>query len=163
MFESLPGDSAEVDWGGLPSPEFVGLVLLTEEYPEVVMSLPSSLLPQTGGSGPGAGGVWVLGAKVCRSWHPTSSREASSSLDSWQQCCSGFRYTTVTSRMPLGAVTVGEVGERSGHSLSTGVTPAQSRLGGPRVQLSGMAGVALSHLNWTSLDSPVLISFGLRN
>lgn len=74
MFESLPGDSAEVDWGGLMSTEFVGLVLLTEEYPEVVMSLPSSLLPQRGGSGTGARGIWVLGTKVCRSWHPTSSR-----------------------------------------------------------------------------------------
>lgn len=109
MFESLPGDSAEVDWGGPPSKEFVGLAL-TEEYPEVVMSLPSSLLLQRWGSGPGAKGVWVLGAKACRSWHPSSSRQASSSLDSWQQCCPGFMYTTETSRTPLGAVTVGEVG-----------------------------------------------------
>lgn len=74
MFKSLPGDSAEVDWGGPPSTEFVGLALLTEEYPEVVMSLPSSLLPQRGGSGPGTRGVWVLGAKECRSWHPSFSR-----------------------------------------------------------------------------------------
>lgn len=89
--------------------EFVGLTLLMEEYPEVIISLPSSLLPQRRGLGPRARGVWVLGTMVCRSWHPSSSKEASSSLDSWQQCCSGLRYTTVTSRTPLGAVTTGEV------------------------------------------------------
>lgn len=67
MFESLPGDSAEVGWGGLLSTEFVGLTLLMEEYPEVIMSLPSSPLLQRGGSGPGARGVWVLGTMACRS------------------------------------------------------------------------------------------------
>lgn len=94
MFESLPGDSTEVDRGGPPellSTEFVGLALLTEEYPEVVMSLPGSFLLQRRGSGPGVGGVWVPGTKACGFWCPLSSGQASSSLDSWQQCCSGFR------------------------------------------------------------------------
>lgn len=59
MLESLPRDSTEVDCGGspeLPSTEFVGLVLLTEEYPEVMMSLPGFLLQRIG-LGPGVGGV----------------------------------------------------------------------------------------------------------
>lgn len=87
MLESLPGDSTEVDWGGSPeltSTEFVELALLMEEYPEVVMSLPSSLLLQR--RDPGIGSVWVPGTR-----HPSSSGQGSSSLDSWQQCCSGFR------------------------------------------------------------------------
>lgn len=47
MSELLPRDSTEVDRGGPPEPlstEFVGLALLTEEYPEVVTSLPGALL-----------------------------------------------------------------------------------------------------------------------
>lgn len=94
VFELLPGDSAEVDWGGPPetlSTEFVGLALLMEEYPEVTLSLPGSLVPQSRGSGPGVGGVWGPGTQVCRSWRSLSSGQASSSLDSWQQCCSGLR------------------------------------------------------------------------
>lgn len=89
VLEWLPGDSTEVDRGGPPKPpstEFVGLELLTEEYPEVIMSLPGSLLPQRGGMGPGDGGIWVSAAEACESWCPSSS-----SLDSWQQCCSGFK------------------------------------------------------------------------
>lgn len=107
MSELLPRDSTEVDRGGPPealSTEFVGLALLTEEYPEVVMSLPGSFLLWWRGLGPRAGGVWASGT-----WCPFSSWQVSSSLDSWQQCSSGFRYTTVTSRTPLGAVTVGNV------------------------------------------------------
>lgn len=89
MFEALPADSTEVDGGEAPRPpsrELMGLALLTEEYPEVVMSLPGSALLQRRGLGAEAGGAWVPGA--C--W-PLSSDQASSSLDSWQQCCSGFR------------------------------------------------------------------------
>lgn len=39
MWGSLPGDSMEVDRGAPPMfTEFVGLALLTEEYPEVETS-----------------------------------------------------------------------------------------------------------------------------
>lgn len=90
----LPGDSTEVDWGGppeTPSTEFVGLALLMEEYPEVTLSLPGFLVLQSRGSGPGVVGVWGPGTQTCGSWRPLSSGQASSSLDSWQQCCSGLR------------------------------------------------------------------------
>ena len=67
MFKLLPGDSTEVDRGRPPKPsaEFVGLVLLTEEYPEVVMSLPGPLLLHRGRSSPGVQGVWLPGADAC--------------------------------------------------------------------------------------------------
>lgn len=94
-----------------PSRELRGLALQTDEYPEVVMSLPSSPLWQRRGLGAGAGGAWVPGV-----WWLLSSGQASSSLDSWQQCCSGFRKTTVTSRSPLGDVTE-KLGEGGGVSL----------------------------------------------
>lgn len=154
MLESLPGECAEVDWGGPPFTEFVGLTLLTEEYPEVVMSLLSSLLPQRGGVGPRARGVWVLGTMACRSWHLLSSRQASSSLDSWPQCCSGLRYTTVTSRTPLGAVTMGEGGVRGE------ARPQTEHQGDPlpswdpgRLGSNQLSPSSLSYICWTSLDS----------
>ena len=127
MFKSRPRDSAEVGCGGAPEPsgEFVGLALLTEEYPEVVPSLPGPRLLQGGSAGPGARGVCVCvpGTAACASQRPQSSGQASSSLDSWQQCCSGFRQTTVTSRTPLGAVTGGGVGGE--------VRPQPKHWGGP--------------------------------
>lgn len=55
-----------------PSRELMGLALLTEEYPEVVMSLPRSPLLLRRGPGAGVGGAWWL----------SSSGQASSSLDS---------------------------------------------------------------------------------
>ena len=53
VFKSRPRDSAEVGCGGAPEPsgEFVGLALLTEEYPEVVPSLPGPPLQQAGERG----------------------------------------------------------------------------------------------------------------
>ena len=64
MPESLPGEGTEVDRGEAPetpSTESVGLALQMEEYPEVTLSLPGSLLPWSRGWGPGLGGVWVPG------------------------------------------------------------------------------------------------------
>ena len=48
VFKLLPAGSSEVDRGGPPEvcPESVGLALLTEEYPDVVTSLPSPHLLQ---------------------------------------------------------------------------------------------------------------------
>lgn len=89
MLEWLPTESTEVDWGEPPMPpsrELMGLELLTEEYPEVVMFLARSPRLQRRGLGAEAGGAWVPGA----GWI-LSSGQASSSLDSWQQCSSGFR------------------------------------------------------------------------
>lgn len=94
VFKLLPAGSSEVDRGGPPKacPESVGLALLTEEYPDVVMSLPSPHLLHGGGSGPGVRSAWWPGATACVSWGPhASSGQASSSLDSWQQCSSGLR------------------------------------------------------------------------
>lgn len=85
VFKLLPVGSSEVDWGGPPEacPESVGLALLTEEYPDVVTSLPSPRLPHRGSSGPGVRSAWRPGASACVSWAPhASSGQASSSLDS---------------------------------------------------------------------------------
>lgn len=104
----------EVEWGGPPEPlstEPEGLALLTEEYPEVVMSLASTVLLWLAGSGPGDRRSVLL-------------EQSSSSLDSWQQCCSGFRYTTVTSKTPLGAVTA-----RTVEHTGTSHTAAREALG----------------------------------
>lgn len=116
-----------------PSRELRGLALQTDEYPEVVMSLPSSPLWQRRGLGAGAGGAWVPGV-----WWLLSSGQASSSLDSWQQCCSGFRKTTVTSRSPLGDVT-----EKSGDGGGCVYGTAQVIRSDPTPAQDGVAPVLL--------------------